>query len=287
MKHIYTTLLSLLLATSLMAGSITAKKNDTWDKNSAWSLNRIPANGDSIIIPLHDTITVDGNFDLDNVVIIIAGVLDLDNGKLKLNSASRVIVQAGGKLIGHGNDDQLKIGNDIKFKGSQGSQSGYSFADNTTNGGFVLASPLPVIFQSFYVTRQGANIQLSWSTSVEVDNAYYAIEKSADARSWKQLAIVMGSGTSSLVNKYGYTDKNITDAVVYYRIRQVDISGATFYSAVRTLHNNESSAVSNIYASSNKTVTIDFNSDVKDNVSIQLINMSEQVIVRKQFDQAS
>jgi hypothetical protein len=34
-------------------------------------------------------------------------------------------------------------------------------------------------------------------------------------------------------------------------------------------------------------VIIDFNSDVKDNVSIQLINMGGQVIVRKEFSKAS
>jgi hypothetical protein len=65
------------------------------------------------------------------------------------------------------------------------------------------------------------------------------------------------------------------------------MNGAAYYSAIRTLRNNETAATANIYASSNKTVTIDFNSDVKDNVSIQLINMSGQVIVRKEFSKAS
>jgi hypothetical protein len=133
----------------------------------------------------------------------------------------------------------------------------------------------------------GANIQLSWSTSAEANNAYYAIEKSTDARSWKQVAVIPGAGTSAQINKYDYTDKNSTDAIVYYRIRQVDINGTSFYSAIRSLRNNENSQAANIYASSNKTVIIDFNSDVKDNVYIQVINMSGQVIVRKEFSQAS
>ena len=288
MKLIYTTLLTLLMATSLMAGSIKSQNNGNWNTNSTWNqTNRIPLNGDSIIIPVNDTVLLDDNIDLDNVVIIIYGVLKFDNGKLKLNAASKVIVQMTGKITGINHDDQIRIGNVEKFDGSQLLQTGYSYADNTTGSGFSLPIILPVHFQSFYVSRQGSNSQISWSTSDEMNNNYYAVEKSTDARNWKQVAVVMGAGTSALVNKYSFTDKNIADAVVYYRIRQVDMNGVAFYSAIRSLRNNGNSQVTNIYTSSNKTVTIDFNSDVKDNVSIQLVNMSGQVIVRKQFNQAS
>jgi hypothetical protein len=286
MKLIYTTLLALLATTSLIAGTITATTGD-WYETTTWNPARLPANGDSILIPANTTVTLIGNASLNNVVVIITGTLELTNGKLDLNSAGRIILNTGGKITGINNNDQVRIGNVFKFKGDQLVVSGFSFADNSTGGGFIAAAPLPVVFQSFYVTRQGSNNQLSWSTSEELNNNYYAIEKSTDARNWKQIAIVAGAGTSSLINKYGYADKNSNDAVVYYRIRQVDMNGTTFYSAIRTLRNNEEVAVTNIYASSNKTVTIDFNSDIKDNVSIQLINMSGQVIVRKEFSQAS
>jgi len=287
MKQIYTTLLALFIATtSLMAGSIKATQNNDWDQNNTWNLIRQPQSGDSIIIPAGETVTLDINIDIDNVVIIIAGTLNLQNGKLRMNAASRVIIQATGKITGINSNDQIKIGNEVKFDGTELLQTGYSYADNTTGSGFLNFSPLPVTFQAFYVTRQGSNNQLSWSTSEELNNNYYAVEKSTDGRNWKQVAVVMGAGTSALVNKYSYTDKNINDAVVYYRIRQVDMSGTAFYSAIRSLRFGNS-LITNIYTSSNKTVTIDFNSDVKDNVSIQLINMSGQVIVRKQFNQAS
>ena len=288
MKLIYTTIFALILTTSLMAGSITASNNNgDWNFTSTWNLNRLPVNGDSIIIPANITVVVDANIDLDNVIIIVAGTISLNNGKLRLNSASRIIVQSTGKITAQNSDDQVRIGSQIKFQGTQQVQTGASYADNSTGNGFTVGIILPVHFQSFYVSRQGSNIQLSWSTSEEVNNNYYAVEKSTDARTWKQVAVVIGAGNSALVNKYGYTDKNITETVVYYRIRQVDRNGSAFYSAIRSLRNNETNQVTNIFSSSNKTITIDFNSDVKDNVSIQLINMSGQVIVRKDFNQAS
>jgi hypothetical protein len=292
LKQIYTTLFALIISLTSFATTITAISSSDWATTSTWDLDRVPENGDTIVIPQNISVSLTGVHQLDNMVIIIRGTLDLTNGKLRLDDASRMIIHITGFLTGANNNDQLTIGGVFKFKGAGTAQTGYSFADNTTGtypSGFVVTAPgtLPVTFQSFYVTRQGSNNQLSWSTSEERNNNYYAIEKSTDARNWKQIAIVTGAGTSSLVNKYGYTDKNSNEAIVYYRIRQVDMNGAAYYSAIRTLRNNETAATANIYASSNKTVTIDFNSDVKDNVSIQLINMSGQVIVRKEFSKAS
>jgi hypothetical protein len=187
--------------------------------------------------------------------------------------------------MGSGANDQLRIGNTTIFKGNDPDVKGYAYADNSTNG--FITGTLPVVYQTFYVTHQGANNQLSWSTSKELNSISYIVEKSTDSRNWKQIATVAGAGTSSFINKYGYSDKSNNDAVVYYRIRQVDMNGTAIYSAIRSLRNNEIGSVTNIYASTNKSVIIDFNSDVKDNVSIQLINMGGQVIVRKEFSQAS
>ena len=287
MKALFVTLFIMLTATSLMATRKTANVSlGSWTTAGTWTPSGVPADGDSIIIPAGDTVTVSGNNGLNNVIIIVSGVLDLSsNGKLSLDANSKVYIQSGGKLVGNGASDQVKIGSGIKWKGSDGPVAGPQYADNGTTG-FDPWTTLSVKFQSFYVTRQGTNIQLSWSTSAEVNNAYYAIEKSTDSRTWNQIAQVAGAGTADVVNNYGYTDKSSTNSEVYYRIREVSTSGANFYSAIRALHNG-SNTITNIFASSNKTITIDLNSDVKDNVSIQLINMSGQVIVRKEFSQAS
>jgi hypothetical protein len=235
---------------------------------------------------------LDQNIDLGNVVIVVAGTLELNNGKIKLGTASRVIVQSTGLIKADNSDDQIVIGTAFKFKGTQLTQTGYSYADastgNAPNGFSIIpASTLPVTFQSFFVNRVGANIQLNWVTSQEINNQYYAIERSTDARSWKQLAIMPGAGSTSLTSRYSYTDKNVTDAVVYYRIRQVDLNGAVHYSAIRTVRNGNEQAVANIYAADKQTITIDFNSDVKDNINVQLVSMNGQIIKRQHFKQAS
>ena len=287
MKAAIVTLLIMLSATSLMASKKTSKTDSDWDTNSTWNPGSVPGDNDSIVIRAGDTVSISGNHNLNNVVIIVLGRLDLsNNGKLNLDAASKIYVQTGGIIVGNGNSDQIKLGSDMKWNGSDPPVVGPQYADNNTGGGFAPWTVLAANFQSFFVTRQGANIQLSWSTSAEVNNAFYAIERSADSRTWNQIAQVTGAGTSDVANNYGYTDKSSTNGDVYYRIRLVSTNGTNLYSAIRSVHNGNNT-VTNIFASTNKTITIDFNSDVKDNVSIQLINMSGQVIVRKEFSQAS
>jgi hypothetical protein len=274
------------MAFSLKANVITATGDGDWSTTSTWNPARVPADNDTIIIPAGDSVVLTADISLSKVRLKVFGILNLvSNAKLRLDNLSVVIIESGGKLMGSGANDQLRIGTTIIFKGNDPDVKGYAYADNSTNG--FITGTLPVVYQTFYVTHQGANNQLSWSTSKELNSISYIVEKSTDSRNWKQIATVAGAGTSSFINKYGYSDKSNNDAVVYYRIRQVDMNGTAIYSAIRSLRNNEIGSVTNIYASTNKSVIIDFNSDVKDNVSIQLINMGGQVIVRKEFSQAS
>jgi hypothetical protein len=291
MKHIYATLIVLFASVAAFANTITATTNSSWENTGTWNLNRLPQNGDSIVIPVDITVMLDQNIDLDNVIIIVAGTLELNNGKIKLGTACRVIVQSIGIIKAANSDDQITIGTTFKFKGTQLQQTGYSYADVTTGNapnGFSTIPPasLPVNFQSFFVNRQGANIQLTWVTSEEMNNEYYAIERSTDARSWKDIAIVLGAGTTTLTSRYSYTDKNVTNAVIYYRIRQTDMNGNVHYSAMRTVRNDNQPAC-NIYASSKQTIIVDLNSDIKENLNIQVVSMDGKVIKSQNFNQAS
>jgi hypothetical protein len=223
---------------------------------------------------------------------MVAGTLAFNNGKLKLDDVSRVIVQTSGKITGVNSNDQISIGNEFKFKGAPYLIIGYSYADNTTGtvpNGFLTVSPgtLPVTFQSFYVSRQSSNVELTWVTSQELNNSHFEVERSTDGRNYKAIAVVLGAVNSNLINKYSYTDKNMTAAAVYYRIRQVDINGQAHYSAIRFIRNTEEATVTNIYASAKQTIAIDFNSDVKNNVTVQVVNMNGQIIARQDYKEAA
>jgi len=65
---------------------------------------------------------------------------------------------------------------------------------------------------------------ISWATAKEVNNDFYAIEKSVDGVNFEVIAQVDGYGDYVGTLKYSYEDYNLIP-VAYYRLRQVDFNG--------------------------------------------------------------
>ncbi|GAB2959311.1 hypothetical protein GCM10027048_28330 [Hymenobacter coalescens] len=98
-----------------------------------------------------------------------------------------------------------------------------------------VATPLPVELVSFAATPRGGAVELRWVTAQEKNNAYFAVERSADGRAFAELQRVAGQGSTSTRSHYAYTDAHLpAGATLYYRLRQVDLDGTTTYSDVRT-----------------------------------------------------
>jgi hypothetical protein len=101
-----------------------------------------------------------------------------------------------------------------------------------------VAAPLPVVLVSFEARRAGTAALLAWATASEKNSDYFAIERSLDGVTFAELGRVASHGTTQLSQSYQFADAELTRygaAVVYYRLRQVDLGGAATYSAVRTV----------------------------------------------------
>lgn len=99
-------------------------------------------------------------------------------------------------------------------------------------------SPLPVTLVAFTAERQGADAVLRWRTASELNNAYFVVESAVDGTSYQPLGQVAGAGTSSQPHDYQLRDAGLArygTGLVYYRLRQVDVSGTGSYSPVRTV----------------------------------------------------
>ncbi len=119
----------------------------------------------------------------------------------------------------------------------------YYYADITINGARTITSPiwytrdnnfvLPVNLLSFKATATGSRtVNLSWSTSSEMNNDFFELERSADGRNFTTIHTEKGRTNKSHLNVYGWTDILPFDGINYYRLRQVDIDGRVSYSPV-------------------------------------------------------
>lgn len=79
-------------------------------------------------------------------------------------------------------------------------------------------------------TLQENQVELSWTTVSELNNAYFSVEKSIDKQFWSELGKVEGAGTSDEPQSYNLMDLNPSWGTNYYRLKQVDHDGSFTYS---------------------------------------------------------
>jgi len=292
MKQIYSIIAILFISFTAVQARPVITFNSTsgdWSKAANWDLNRVPQNGDSIVIPFGKGVTFDKNDTLANVFVKIIGSFTIAQ-KMRL-SANSVIELTGtiSTLNASRSNETISIGGVKKYDQNAALNIwGPGFAASTSGvspNGFNLIT-LPVLFNSFYATRSNNNVVLNWSTAMEHNNKNFEVQRSFDGSNWTVIAIMLGAGNSDNLKQYSYTDKNMSAAVAYYRIRQVDIDGKYEYSTVKVIRANETTPATKIYASGN-AVNIEFNQEVKNPVTVRIIDLNGRVIVQKDNQQAS
>jgi len=98
---------------------------------------------------------------------------------------------------------------------------------------------LPVTLTKFTGERKGTVNQLSWTTSTEINNAGFEIQKSANGINFSKVAYVASkavNGNSSLTNYYSLDDAQPFAGTNYYRLKQIDRDGKIAYSATVTIN---------------------------------------------------
>jgi len=91
-------------------------------------------------------------------------------------------------------------------------------------------NPIPVELISFTVSTNNNNVELNWSTASEVNNRGFNIERKKVNEVFKSIAFIDGNGTTAETQVYSYEDKNLSDGIYYYRLKQIDLNGEFEYS---------------------------------------------------------
>lgn len=109
------------------------------------------------------------------------------------------------------------------------SQSGLQFdlSWQLTGGASLDCTVLPVELIDLSATPLGDRVLVEWATATELNNAYFIVERSANAVDYDPLGLVPGSGTSMERTDYSWADDQPAPGVNYYRLTQVDLDGTT------------------------------------------------------------
>lgn len=107
--------------------------------------------------------------------------------------------------------------------------TGYSWYFNTVSN-----APLSVAWAHFSAEAIEDHAMLHWTTSEEVNNDYFDIERSHDAQRWTSVGTLTPERVYASGNSYQYLDEQAGETAdkLYYRVKQVDMDGSVSYSAV-------------------------------------------------------
>jgi hypothetical protein len=144
------------------------------------------------------------------------------------------------------------IGNNANTRTGQ-----YTFCGTTDLGSTTL---LPLIFTNFSVVEKDSKALLNWSTTAEIQNDYFDIEKSEDGNRFYSIGKVKKSNTTSQNATYSFIDQDALSSIAFYRLKQVDIDGKFTYSTLVNFKRK---------ISDNKSISI-YPNPIQDKINIRL-----------------
>jgi len=238
-----------------------------WGAPATWSPAGPPACGDTIFIQAGDVVTIEVQQDYSEpgctspMFITIDGTLDFPtNGpKLRLPCGSGVILNAGGMLTasaggGGGSANFLEICGTVVWRKADGDQT----------GPLVFGTPLPIELVSFEANVNDDRVDIKWVTSAEINNNFFTVERSVDAKNWEEIIVTVGAGNSNQLLEYFEADYEPLMDISYYRLKQTDYNGDFSYSnivPVKFVKDNNGDGTINLFpspASVGETVNIEF-----------------------------
>ena len=93
---------------------------------------------------------------------------------------------------------------------------------------WVVSDPLPAhaSVAEFTGQRDGADVQLTWTTEREIGNSGFHVQRaSSESRGWEELTFVTGFGNSQLTQTYHFRDRKAPPEDLRYTLRIIGNDG--------------------------------------------------------------
>ncbi len=97
------------------------------------------------------------------------------------------------------------------------------------------AIALPVELVNFRASKRDKSALLQWSTATETDCERFEVQRSPDGLTWKTIGERPCTNQQQGLQHYTFTDISPQKGRNYYRLKQMDFSGKTDYSAIASL----------------------------------------------------
>ena len=140
---------------------------------------------------------------------------------------------------------------------------------------------LPVNLLSFTASKNSQHtVEVTWSTTSEINNHHYEVERSNNGTSFTALASVQPSASVAQIKQYRYTDAAPLTGVNYYRLKQVDKDGKVHYSSIAKVNFTAQNILWQVYPNPAHTVTSVYAQSNMSKVQVILTDLSGKTLYR-------
>lgn len=136
----------------------------------------------------------------------------------------------------------------LSVKFTSGGTSSVSFNYTVLDNAGVAGAPvqysitfpgaLPAILTGFTAQLKGKDVQVNWTSALEMNVGRYLIEHSVNGTDFEVIGSQIAKGNSVDVNNYKFIHNNVTNGTHYYRLRIQDNDGSSALSAVKAVRLN-------------------------------------------------
>jgi len=141
-----------------------------------------------------------------------------------------------------------------------------------------LGGVLPVELASFSSTIYKNNVILNWSTTKEINNSGFDLERKTKNGTWTKITFINGNGTNENTSIYTFTDRGLSSENYNYRLKQIDFNGNFEYFNLNNEVNvgapNQFILAQNYPNPFNPSTVINYEIPLGGNVNIKLFDVS-------------
>ncbi len=137
---------------------------------------------------------------------------------------------------------------------------------------------LPVELAYFRAKSIGSVVQLTWETTSERNARYFSVEHSLNVTAFTPIGRVMASGDATRPQFYSFVDDQSHQMTNYYRLKQVDRDGSTYYSKIIALRHDNRLPDLAVYPNPSDGHSVGLQCNEVDPATLQLTDLTGQKI---------
>ncbi|MEO5948732.1 MAG: metallophosphoesterase [Chitinophagaceae bacterium] len=141
---------------------------------------------------------------------------------------------------------------------------------------------LPVQLRDYAVNLNQEKVFVDWTTTTEINNRLFTIERSADARHFETVGTVNGAGNADALKTYQFIDPAPLEGLSFYRLSQTNQDGTVKYFDIKRIVNKKETVFyADAYQSGAQKITMQLYTQKAQQIQLSVIDFGGRVIKKE------